>query len=50
MKNRFLRSIGRFFEGTGSVLGTPSGDARGHLSVPIDTMFDISSGERIMGH
>ena len=29
MQNRLLRSIGRFFEGTGSVLGSPSGDARG---------------------
>jgi hypothetical protein len=49
MKNRFLRSIGRFFEGTGSVIGTPSGDARGHMNVPIDTMFDIASADHIMG-
>jgi len=31
MQNRFFRSIGRFFEGTGDVIGTPSGDARGHV-------------------
>jgi len=33
MQNRVLRSISRFFEGTGDVIGTPSGDARGHLRV-----------------
>jgi hypothetical protein len=33
MKQRILRSIGRFFEGTGDVLGTPSGDARGLIRV-----------------
>jgi hypothetical protein len=49
MQNRFFRSIGRFFEGAGSAISTPSGDARGHLRVPIDTMFDISTGDRIMG-
>ena len=49
MQNRFFRSIGRFFEGTGSAISTPSGDARGHLNVPIDTMFDVSAGTRWMG-
>ena len=33
MQNRILRSIGRFFAGTGDVVGTPSGDARGHIRV-----------------
>ena len=33
MKNRVFRSIGRFFEGTGDVVGTPSGDARGHIRI-----------------
>ena len=33
MQNRALRSIGRFFAGTGDIVGTPSGDARGHLRV-----------------
>ena len=33
MQNRVLRSIGRFFAGTGDVFGTPSGDARGHIRV-----------------
>jgi hypothetical protein len=33
MQNRVLRSIGRFFEGTGDVVGTPSGDARGHIRI-----------------
>ena len=50
MQNRVLRSIGRFFHGTGHVIWTPSGDARGHLNVPIDTMFDVSAGERFLGH
>lgn len=31
MQNRLLRSIGRFFEGTGGFVSTPSGDARGHM-------------------
>jgi len=31
MTNRVLRRLSRFFEGTGSVLSTPSGDARGHV-------------------
>lgn len=50
MQNRFFRSIGRFFEGTASAVSTPSGDARGHLKVPIDTMFDVSAGSRWVGH
>ncbi len=33
MQNRVFRSIGRFFEGTGGVFGTPSGDARGLIRV-----------------
>jgi len=49
MQNRFFRSIGRFFEGTGSAISTPSGDARGHVNVPIDTMFDVSAGTRWVG-
>jgi hypothetical protein len=49
MQHRILRSIGKFFEGTGSVLSTPSGDARGHVNVPIDTMFDVSDGKHIYG-
>jgi hypothetical protein len=31
------------------VLSTPSGDARGHINVPIDTMYDVSSSPRFMG-
>jgi hypothetical protein len=49
MQNRILRSIHRFFEGTGSVLSTPSGDARGHVRVPIDTMYDAADGRHIYG-
>jgi len=49
MQHRILRSIGKFFEGTGSVLSTPSGDARGHLRVPIDTMYDAADGRHIYG-
>jgi hypothetical protein len=33
MQNRVFSSIGRVFAGTGDVLGTPSGDARGHIRV-----------------
>jgi hypothetical protein len=33
MQNRILRSIGRFFAGTGAVVGTPSGDARGLIRI-----------------
>lgn len=46
MQNRFLRSIGRFFEGAGSVLSTPSGDARGHVRMPINTMHDTDAASR----
>ncbi len=49
MQHRIIRSIGRFFEGTGSVLSTPSGDARGHVRTPIDTMFDVSDGMHFFG-
>ena len=49
MQHRIFRSIGRFFEGTGSVISTPSGDARGHINVPINTMYDVSSGRRWVG-
>ena len=33
MRGNLLRSLGKFFAGTGDVIGTPSGDARGHLRV-----------------
>jgi hypothetical protein len=49
MQHRIFRSISKFFEGAGTVLSTPSGDARGHLNVPIDTMFDVSAGTRFVG-
>jgi len=49
MQNSFFRSIGRFFEGAGSVLSTPNGDARGHVRVPIDTMYDIAAGPKFVG-
>ncbi len=49
MQNGFFRSIGRFFEGTGAAISTPSGDARGHLNVPIDTMYDVSGSNRWIG-
>ena len=47
MQHRILRSISKFFEGTSSVLSTPSGDARGHVNVPIDTMYDTADGRHI---
>ena len=37
MRTNVFRSIGRFFAGTGDVLATPSGDARGHIRVYADT-------------
>ncbi len=43
MQHRIFRSIGRFFEGTGGVLGTPSGDARGHIRVTVKTVHDGDS-------
>jgi hypothetical protein len=49
MQHRILRSIRTFFEGTGSVLSTPSGDARGHVRMPIDTMFDAADSLHIYG-
>ncbi len=33
MRVRFLPTLKRFFEGTASVVATPSGDARGHIRV-----------------
>lgn len=33
MTNSMFRKIGRFFNGAGDVLSTPSGDARGHIRV-----------------
>lgn len=35
MSDRFAR-IKRFFEGTSGVIGTPSGDTRGHIRVYSD--------------
>ncbi len=37
MRTNVIRSIGRFFAGTGAVIATPSGDARGHVRVYADT-------------
>lgn len=33
MQTNMFRSLLHFFEGTGRVLSTPSGDARGHVRV-----------------
>ena len=33
MQNRVFRSIGRFFEGIGDVVASPSGDTRGLIRV-----------------
>jgi hypothetical protein len=49
MQNRFLNSIGRFFAGTGHVIGTPSGDARGHVHMPNGSMYDAGAAERFVG-
>jgi len=49
MQIRIRRSISRFFAGTGHVLGTPSGDARGHVRVPNGSMYDAGAAERFMG-
>jgi len=44
MQNRVFRSIGRFFAGTGDVVGTPSGDARGLVRVYINDADNVSRG------
>jgi len=49
MKHRILDSLGRFFEGTGWVLSTPSGDARGHLRVPINSAQEMDDSAHFMG-
>jgi hypothetical protein len=49
MQHRVLHSISRFFAGTGHVIGTPSGDARGHVRVPNGTMYDADAAARFMG-
>jgi hypothetical protein len=36
MQNRFVRSLLGFFSGTSKILGTPSGDARGHVRVYVN--------------
>ncbi len=33
MHTNVIRSLFNFFEGTGRVISTPSGDARGHVRV-----------------
>ena len=45
MTNRVFRMISQFFEGTGNVISTPSGDARGHLRRPDFMVHDLSAGE-----
>ena len=50
MRHRIFKSISRFFEGAGSVLNTPSSEPSDHVSVPIDTMHDLSRAKRIYGH
>lgn len=49
MQTSMFRSIGRFFQGAGQALSTPMGDARGRLSVPLDTMFDVATADRFVG-
>ena len=49
MQNRVLRSLGRFFAGTGHVIGTPSGDARGHVRMRNGSMYDVGAAERFVG-
>ena len=44
MNNRVLRSISRFFSGTGEVVGTPSGDARGLIRVYTDDNDTVTRG------
>lgn len=49
MQRQMFRSIGRFFHGASHAISTPSGDARGHLGVPMDTMFDVATYHRFVG-
>jgi hypothetical protein len=44
MQNKVLRSIGRFFAGTGDVVGTPSGDARGLVRVYVKDADTVTRG------
>jgi hypothetical protein len=44
MQNRVFRSIGRFFAGTGEVIGTPSGDARGHVRLYVKDAGTVTRG------
>ena len=46
MQHQVLHSIGRFFAGTGRVLSTPSGDARGHMNVRLSSLYDFSDIDR----
>ena len=46
MTNRVFRMINRFFEGTGDVIGTPSGDARGHINRPDFMQHDLTGSSR----
>jgi hypothetical protein len=47
MRHRIFPRILRFFEGTGHVLSTPSGDARGHVNPPERQMNDLLGSDRL---
>lgn len=49
MQSRFFHSVSRFFEAAGRAISTPSGDQRGHLRVPVGSMYDGDTASRIMG-
>jgi hypothetical protein len=49
MTNRVFKRISRFFDGSGRIVSKPSRHARGHLRVPVNTMFDHDTGTRMHG-
>ena len=49
MAVQFLPTIKRFFEGTASVVATPSGDARGHVYGKDFMKHDLTGSARFYG-
>jgi hypothetical protein len=48
MARELFPRIRRFFEGTGRVVSTPSGDARGHVNPPDRQMYDLLGSDRFL--
>lgn len=50
MPTSVLPRIKRFFEGTASVVSTPSGDARGHIHQKDFMRYDLTGSARNYPH